>query len=326
MVKLLKFLFFLYYFSGASLTGYTEEVLGFLETTRVCPTFKDKKATNLANSLYPDKKYPLIKLDQYSDYVAVKGEKDRIEWVNKDCGLIHYNFENLKKFYFKPFFKAPHEVPNLNDFDKQVLRLCGNWGSEVERGSFADLLKGSIFDELYFFLDKTIITNNAEPVVFKKELLDIWFNEKGFQHIFCGTPQNKKLKGLHYAGRYLEMQEKGWGGKNARCKKTYVNNAVHTIGIDFIDKTGNLAYKCPNSYLYGFNAFDLLLHATKAFKESANLSSSLYKIPTSPPIEVTFIKKNNAILTFFARRYTCTNLDTSLECEYQAAQLSNLFN
>ncbi|WP_407891223.1 EndoU domain-containing protein [Scytonema sp. NUACC26] len=45
---------------------------------------------------------------------------------------------------------------------------------------------------------------------FLEDLTNIWFNVKGFDHVFCGEPvAGGSIDGLHYVGRYVELQEKG---------------------------------------------------------------------------------------------------------------------
>jgi hypothetical protein len=49
---------------------------------------------------------------------------------------------------------------------------------------------------------------------FLDDLTAIWFNRRGFEHIFCGDINNSTtIGGLHFAGRYLQLQNQGIAGR-----------------------------------------------------------------------------------------------------------------
>ena len=65
---------------------------------------------------------------------------------------------------------------------------------------------------LYDGLDRSVRGGEVPLRRFKDELTAVWFDAGGFEHVFCGEPRADELGGLHYRGRYLDLQEQGMAG------------------------------------------------------------------------------------------------------------------
>ncbi len=123
----------------------------------------------------------------------------------------------------QPFFDddpatrhAPPD-PSLDDLDLDVLTLCGDWGSEVQARDFERMLLQPIHAErvgrLQQALGYRIYSRSEDREQFVRELRRVWFEQRGFQHVFCGEPGvGADLGGFHYAPRYWQAQDRGWAG------------------------------------------------------------------------------------------------------------------
>ncbi|WP_395463602.1 EndoU domain-containing protein [Wolbachia endosymbiont of Cantharis cryptica] len=183
---------------------------------------------------------------------------------------------------FAKFFRTeksdpPHlpPLPELNRFDRGILKVCGDWGSPPTRKAFKKFLNRhpEVLEKIYNELNRQIITRNADLETFKEEFIDIWFRNRGFVHIFCGEPdghlQWTGLGGMHFIGRYVEAQEKGWAGAiwdDKICDKNEIRHPVYTIGILYKNTEGEIKKKCPGGFDYS-DAETIFIEATKAFKD-----------------------------------------------------------
>ncbi|OEY87091.1 hypothetical protein BIY23_01225 [Wolbachia pipientis] len=233
-------------------------------------------------------------------------------------GFSHYTDNPIVSF--EPFFKKNDSsgiippFPTLTDFDNEILRICGNWGSQPDEKDFRILLDDpqyqTIVQRIYNALDHQVITPNADLELFKDELIHIWFTNSGieketvgFTHIFCGQPDKHGLGGMHFVGRYVEAQKNKWAGaiwdNRFICSKTDIKPPVYTLGIQYLDPAdGEIKVKCPGGYAYNLHADDILIFASTAFKELGKDGMCLYKIENDN-YESLFIRHNGAILTFY---------------------------
>ena len=196
---------------------------------------------------------------------------------------------------FEPFFDdnpatrhAPPPPP-ITDLDLDILILCGGWGAPVHARDFeALLLRGEHRDTLRRIRDalgSRIYSAAGDDAEFVRQLRRAWFEQKGFQHIFCGEPGvGRDLGGLHFAPRYWQAQDEGWAGYRrlmrdhqsrpvAKCREHFLRERVEppvfTISIAFInpnDPRNNV--KCVGGYHYEMNAERLLIAASAAFKQA----------------------------------------------------------
>ncbi|MEH6631921.1 MAG: EndoU domain-containing protein [Halopseudomonas aestusnigri] len=194
-------------------------------------------------------------------------------------------FTPVKAQSFQPFFddeneKAIDPTPNapvITPFGKEVLKLCGDWGSQVSERGFLQALSGSSGEEVLNVLQvrmrkedlslnlsaKYSLWSLAEKK--RNELGLIWFGANGFRHIFCGEPKRKKIGGLHYRGRYLQMQKEGWGGLDISCHKMQISPPVYTIGVFYQRSNKTKGRACVKGYSHSLDAEELFVEVTIAY-------------------------------------------------------------
>ncbi len=161
-----------------------------------------------------------------------------------------------------PFFDAVAEgpadpappAPALSAFDRAVLDLCGGWGDSVDGLNFIALLRR-------FPQERESLTRLASGMD-EKKLSDLWFREDGFRHIFCGDPGQRRLGGMHWAGRYLQAQEEGWAGRLTGCRHQEIAPPVYTLGLRWRRPDGSWGAKCPGGYAVSESASSLLTRVT----------------------------------------------------------------
>jgi hypothetical protein len=214
-----------------------------------------------------------------------------------------------------PFFdddsstKLAPKLPALEEFDKEILTLCGNWGDSVDAMVFKRVLKGHdrgrLLDELYSRFKKDYSSRD----VFLDKLVDIWFKSRGFVHVFCGEPKKGNyLGGLHFFARYNQAYQNGWATlTNHKYQKA--NNSTYKIGVEFKNQNSkNRVSKSPKSYNLTMNAKDILIEATKAYlyysKKSDIKSKKAYnwyvkKDKNYNKHRAKLVVKNQSIVTFY---------------------------
>lgn len=176
-------------------------------------------------------------------------------------------FDNDERTFYSP------KLPKIKNFDKEVLNVCGVWGSDVSEESFITLFNDNPTE---FLKIKSSLNNQLRGKSFysNKKFLDeftsIWFKKEGFEHIFCGEPEIDKLGGFHFFPRYAEAQKKKWAklnpdGNNCRDEK------IFTISVDYkLPKqiNSNTYITDPRKgYHLDMNAIDIFIAVTKAFEE-----------------------------------------------------------
>ncbi len=201
--------------------------------------------------------------------------------------------------------------PELGAFDNSVLKLCGDLGTKVKPSEFKKLLYRAKSNHVIERIKREIGCRpfgscNRQDII--DTLTRIWFKRNGFTHIFCGVPKADRMAGLHYIGRYLEMQQKSWGGPLPVQQgiEEIIPGAVYSLGIEhkWKGKTVNTKIK---SYAYSLNAADLLFHTTRAFiqmeaKSPKNRSRCLYTVTTKqglPSFKALLVIQNKSIITFY---------------------------
>ncbi|WP_310481374.1 EndoU domain-containing protein [Chamaesiphon sp. VAR_48_metabat_403] len=228
-----------------------------------------------------------------------------------------------RKKHLAPFFDRvdnpelhhfPHGVsvditplsPELSKFDCDVLQVCGNLGDRVNAEDFSALLTAypQVLKLIKTAVNGEIFPGRITDAEFIADLTEIWFKRDGFEHIFCGTIDNGKLKGMHYVGRYLQLQELGLAGRlpdNHHQEET-IAGVVYTLGV-LLKYGDRLIVDRRNGYALVTDAAELLVAATLAFK-SRSRSRSVVNFPvvdadSGHTYLVVFVKEDNAIVTFY---------------------------
>ncbi|AMW35086.1 hypothetical protein AY555_07735 [Haematospirillum jordaniae] len=257
---------------------------GVLIASGPCEAYSSKKTLSNPDNvrLVPSREYPARSYERGEDAwvrVRVDGASPKDRWVRADCGQVR--IAAFGRSEFQPFFDEQTAsiddpvplAPELDAFDRGVLALCGNWGSQPRAEDFAVTLL-SVFPEeanaLYTALDGTILTRHADVAGFVNELTDVWFRQNGFTHVFCGEPRSRTLGGMHFEGRYLQAQRAGWAGLAdgvTQCSKQEIEPPVYTVGVSYARPDGTVGRACPKGYGLGQRARDILREGTVALKQ-----------------------------------------------------------
>ena len=287
-----------------------------------------RRETNPGNILtVPGQSYTARALNREDGdfvHVDVPNAVPRTRWVSLACGELFRQAEEPQRpdepeepaAGLAPFFDnddRPNDPtprpPNLNAFDRAMLKVCGDWGARPTLAAFRSALDdpslAADVDRIFQGLDGSVLGPRREPAQFKDELASVWFDEGGFRHVFCGEPSGGTIGGLHFVGRYLQMQEQGWGGLAARCNRTEIAPPIYTFGVRYRIPRGGLRTACPKGYALNLDASEILIEATKAFKlmlpRSSGKAMCLHRVaePNERPYLTVFVIKNGAVRTFF---------------------------
>jgi hypothetical protein len=152
---------------------------------------------------------------------------------------------------------------------------------------------------------------------FLNDLTDIWFNVVGFDHVFCGEPvQGGSIGGLHFVGRYVELQNKGLAGRlaNNTSREEVVPNTIYTMGVVMKVGTGT-AQSSIKGYPYTLNAEEILSIASLGYKNNPNTSTTnqaclLNVTDEGRTFKAVFVRRQGGIRTF----YPDATPDSSANC------------
>ena len=206
--------------------------------------------------------------------------------------------------------------PSINAFDKEVLATCGEFGSKVSAAQIRALFakNPAIVAQI-----SNAVEGNLTPLrgfakqkpspTFQEDLVQIWTTRSGFEHILCGQVKGtNKIGGLHFAARYLELQEKGIAGRltNNQRQEEVNPGMVYTLGIQ-AKVNGQLVSDRKKGYSYVSNAQEILTDGTRAYKafninSGENNAVCLYSIKddqTPQLFDAVFVKNDRGIITFY---------------------------
>jgi hypothetical protein len=253
-------------------------------------------------------------------YVDVPGANPRSRWVSVSCGDLFRGPDapdggDQQPAVFTPFFDTDERPddptprpPTLNAFDAAMLQVCGNWGSRPTMAAFRvrldDPALAADVERVHERLDGSVLGPRRDLKQFKDELAAVWFAEDGFRHVFCGEPNEQTIGGLHFAARYLQMQEQGWGGMAKECNATEIAPPVYTFGVRFRTPNGRVRTACPKGYALDLDAARILTEATRAFKamlpRTSGKAMCLHEVAAAArSYFAVFVIKGEAVRTFY---------------------------
>jgi hypothetical protein len=236
----------------------------------------------------PERKYIQIK---------VSGATPERRWVNTSCGTFEPTdisseptpddrpkppITALNPFFDELDNKEIHRFPAgeladitppppvLSAFDEAVLEACGPIGTKVKATAFRQLMKThpDVLQQVKDAVDGEILAGRNTDEEFLDDLTAIWNDREGFEHIFCGELEGPtKIGGLHFVGRYLQLQQQGIGGRLSKNlnKEEVVPGSIYTLGV-VIKNNGKTWTDDIKGYGLVSDAQELLLDGTKAFK------------------------------------------------------------
>ncbi len=197
--------------------------------------------------------------------------------------------------------------PILNNFDQAVLKICGPIGTRVESYKFKQLLFNypDVVQKLQKATGGELYPNRRRRAEFIQDVTNIWFQRKGFEHIFCGEIYNANdIGGLHFYGRYLQIQNQGIGGRlpNNSRREEVIPGVIYTMGV-VLKQKNRLVRDVIKGYPYLSNAEEMLIDATKIFKLQGNTEGAcIFNVKdreTGTTFPSVFVRRNRGIITFY---------------------------
>jgi len=197
--------------------------------------------------------------------------------------------------------------PQLNSFDQAVLKACGPIGTKVSTNSFKQLLSfyPDVLQKIQQASGGELRAGRSNKAEFLEDLTNIWFQRQGFEHIFCGEIYNANdIGGLHFYGRYLELQNQGIAGRlpNNQRREEVVPGVIYTMGV-VIKQKNRTVTDVIKGYGYLSNAEEILLDTTKIFKlQGNNEGACIYNVrdrETGKSFSNVFVRKEKAIITYY---------------------------
>nr|MDZ8036728.1 EndoU domain-containing protein [Nostoc sp. CreGUA01] len=197
--------------------------------------------------------------------------------------------------------------PQLNSFDQAVLKICGPIGTRVSANNFKQLLSSypDVLQKVQQASGGELRPGRKNQAQFLEDLTNIWFKRRGFEHIFCGEIYNANdIGGLHFYGRYLQLQNQGIGGRlpNNQGREEVVPGVIYTMGV-VIKQKNRTVTDVIKGYGYLSNAEEMLLDTTKIFKlQGNNEGACIYNVrdrQTGQSFPTVFVREEKAIITYY---------------------------
>ncbi len=251
------------------------------------------------------------------------------KWVNLDCG--GYTDDPgpviIPGHEFLPFFNTENDPrpvgvggvvditpppPVLSAFDQDIVKLCGPLGKVVGKDEFMDVMQAhpDVLQRIKEYVDGRVFPGSSsqmDDAAFLGTLADAWFNQAhGFDHIFCSEPESaSRIGGLHFHGRYLQLQEDGLAGilENNVSNEEVDPDVIFTLGVK-MNYNGTIFRDRKKGYGLTLSAEDILKLATKAFRDNPTNSESsvgclLDVEDDGKSFEAVFVRRRYGVRTFY---------------------------
>lgn len=124
------------------------------------------------------------------------------------------------------------EAPPIDAFDRAVLRACGPLGGRVTAAEFQALIQDH-FEQLIATLPASWATLPREDVL--SRLGQIWLTHQGFDHVFCGEWEDGSIGGLHFRGRFLQLQAEAKACYLPSAREEVVEGLIYSLGVTSAD-------------------------------------------------------------------------------------------
>ena len=193
--------------------------------------------------------------------------------------------------------------PVLAALDRAVLAICGPWGSRPRRAEFRAMLDRPDLAPAVTRIAGGLPGGSGSLAQRKDLVAEAWFRRDGFAHVFCGEPGGNGLGGLHYAGRYLELQQQGLAGLAApsECRAADIAPPIFTVGVRYRDpEDGSWRLACPKGYAVDLDAEAILATASGAWADlrgERDGAMCLARLPDGA--EAVVVVKRGGIVTFY---------------------------
>lgn len=303
-----------------------------------CNAYTSFKKQTYPVALVPGKTYIALGQNKYpgGSHAFLKMGNER-KWVDLSCG--HYEngqtdiittpspqpnaeqeclpfFDNLnnptpKKLKVGGKADITPPPPHIEPFGHAVNAACGSAGKVVSREEFKALMRShsDVLKRLKSFTKHRVFADRPKRESMESyldDLTDAWFSIKAFDHIMCGEPKRGgKIGGLHFHGRYLQLQQ---SGEACRLKNYHRNEVVpgviYSMGVRMRTASGSYAVSPIKGYGLTLSAEEIMQVVTRAFSENPTSSNSSQGclLPLSDDgyqFDTVFVRRNKGIRTFY---------------------------
>ncbi|NEQ54692.1 MAG: EndoU domain-containing protein [Leptolyngbya sp. SIO3F4] len=251
---------------------------------------------------------------------------DDRKWVSLSCGeydggpiVIESEFspffdneDNPRQVGFGGVVDITPPAPVLNDFDRDVVATCGELGKEVSKDEFKAMMQRhpDVLENIKDYVGGEVFHNSLpqmDNTAFLNTLTEAWFNDAhGFDHIFCSEPEStSRIGGLHFHGRYLQLQEDGLAGilDDNESREEVDPGVIYTLGVEM--KVGDSIFRDQRKgYGLTLSAEDIFKLATKAFRDNPTNSTQsvgclLDVNDDDQQFKAVFVRRSYGVRTFY---------------------------
>lgn len=176
---------------------------------------------------------------------------------------------------------AQPNPPDLDTLDKAVLRACGPIRGRVSEEEF-----NALVNDHYKELSNTFPTSWADEPRDKvtDRLRRIWLGYRGLDHVMCGEWEARSVMGLHFRGRYLQLQRERAACYENSDAEEIVNGHIYTIGVRSADRANRnmkkgygLQQSAADIFRIGHHAYELCASADDGWKPySVDFDKAVY--------------------------------------------------
>lgn len=202
-------------------------------------------------------------------------------------------------------------APALDAFDQAINATCGTPGKVVSEDEFKTLLHAhpDVLQRIMDFTQHRVFANRPaqeSAEAYLDDLTTAWFAIKAFDHIMCGQPEaGRSIGGLHFHGRYLQLQQTGEACRTANFQENEaVPGVLYSMGATMKASNGGISKSPIKGYGLTLSAEDMLKAATRAFAENpteSNESTACLQQLTDDGKQFTtvFVRRATGIRTFY---------------------------
>jgi hypothetical protein len=264
--------------------------------------------------------------------IEVQGQR---KWIDIACGDLQLAAVSQqgtrtaarpsRKPRFQPFFDNHHNpekvgfggsvdmtppAPRLDAFDRAVNELCGAIGSKISPRAFQATMRAhpNVLNAVSTFTEGRIFAQEQPPPnldAYLDQLTDAWFSSHGFEHIYCGELNQGKIGGLHFWGRYFDLQQQQLGGRlpNNTSREEVMPGAIYSVGVEMAVR-GRIVRAPMKGYGVTLSAADILKTGTKAMVDNPTQSTRndaclLQVQDDGKNFKMVFVRKANGIRTLY---------------------------
>jgi hypothetical protein len=202
-------------------------------------------------------------------------------------------------------------APPIEPFGHAVNAVCGAPGKQTTEAEFKQLMRDHpqvLADVMAYTGGKVFADRDAlsDPAAYLEDLAEAWYAVSAFDHIFCGeTKGSSKVGGLHYHGRYQQLQASGDACRLPNHPQNeVVDGSIYTMGVRMKRPSGGWAQSSYKGYGLTFSAADILKLATRALTENPTRSSDstgciLAVNDGGTRYDMVFVRRARGIRTFY---------------------------